>query len=295
VTLSFRTALLLTVPPLCWAANAVIGRAVVGEFPPLALSLLRWVLALLILAPFVGRELIARRKLIRSHWQVLLATGALGVGAYNSFQYLALQTSPALNVTLIASSAPVFVLVAGALFFGERIRGPQALGAAVSIFGVLVVLVRGEWARLAELRIVAGDLWMLAAAASWAVYTWLLRTRRPSLDLAPFLAAQIAVGSAMIAPLAGLEALGGARIAWSAATVAALLFVAVFPSLVAYWCWDRGVARAGAVLPVYFANLTPVFAALLGGVTLDEVPRLYHAVGLVLIVIGIHLAARHGK
>lgn len=292
MTLSYRTVLLLTVPPICWAANAVVGRAVVGEFPPLALSFLRWGLAFAILAPFAWRALLAQRGLIRSHWPVVLATGLLGVGAYNSFQYVALQTSPALNVTLIASSAPVFVLAAGALFFGERIRGAQALGAAVSVLGVLVVMVRGEWARVAELRIVAGDMWMLAAAACWAVYTWLLRTRRPPLELAPFLALQVAVGSLAIAPFAGIEALGGAQVLWSGTTVAALVFVAVFPSIVAYWCWDRGVARAGAVLPVYFANLTPLFAALMAGVLLDEMPQLYHLIGLVLIVIGIHLAAR---
>lgn len=290
--MTFRTVALLTVPPLCWAANAVVGRALVGEFPPLALSFLRWLLALAILAPFAWGAVLAQRELIRSQWRVLLATSLLGIGAYNSFQYLALQTSPALNVTLIASSAPVFVLIAGALFFGERVRGAQVLGAAVSVLGVLVVLVHGEWARVAELRIVAGDVWMLAAAAGWAVYTWLLRTRRPALDLAPFLAVQIAVGSLAIAPFAGMEAVAGARVLWSGTTVAALVFVAVFPSIVAYWCWDRGVAQAGAVLPIYFANLTPLFTALLAGILLDESPRLYHAVGLVLIVIGIHLAAR---
>ena len=292
MTLSPRTVLLLTVPPMCWAANAVVGRAVVGEFPPLALSFLRWSLALAILAPFAWRAVLAQRASIRRHWPVVLATSLLGIGAYNSFQYIALQTSPALNVTLIASSAPVFVLLAGALFFGQRVRGAQALGAAVSVAGVLVVLVRGEWTRVAELRIAAGDVWMLLAAASWAVYTWLLRTRRPDLDLAPFLVVQIAVGSVAIAPFAAVEALGGAQILWSGTTVAALLFVAVFPSLAAYWCWDRGVARAGAVLPIYFANLTPLFAALLGSVLLDEAPQLYHGVGLVLIVLGIHLAAR---
>lgn len=283
--------MLLSLPPLFWAGNAVVGRAVVGEFPPLALSLLRWTLAFAFLAPFAWRAVFDHRHVLRTHGLILLATGVLGVGVYNSFQYLALQTSPALNVTLVASSAPVFVLAFGALLFQQRIRPAQWFGAVVSIAGVLLVLLRGEWARLTELRIVAGDLWMIGAAASWALYTWLLRARRPALDLAPFLLLQMAVGSVVIAPFAALEAGLGAQIIWSSKTVGALLFVALLPSLAAYWCWDRGVARAGAVVPVYFANLTPVFAALLGAFFLGEAPQLYHLLGLLLIVIGIRLAA----
>jgi drug/metabolite transporter (DMT)-like permease len=292
VTLSVRTIVLLTLPPLFWAGNAVVGRAVVGEFPPLALSLLRWCLALALLLPFAWRAIVNQRRTIRTHGPVLLASGALGVGVYNSFQYLALQTSPALNVTLIASSAPVFVLLFGAVLFQQRTGRAQWAGALLSILGVLVVLLRGDAARLTELRIVAGDLWMIGAAASWALYTWLLRTRRPALDLAPFLLLQMAIGSVLIAPFAAAEAYAGAQIVWSGKTVGALLFVALLPSLAAYWCWDRGVAQAGAVVPVYFANLTPVFAAVLGAALLGEAPQLYHLFGLLLIIAGIHLAAQ---
>ncbi len=269
-----------------------MGRAVVGEFPPLALSLLRWILALMLLAPFAWRAVVKQNHLIYRQGFMVAVISLLGVGIYNSFQYLALQTSPALNVTLIASSTPVFALATGALFFGERIRATQLFGAIVSLLGVLVVMVRGEWARVADLHIAAGDAWMLAAAASWAIYTWLLRRHRPALDLAPFLAVQMALGALFIAPFAGLEAWSGAHVVWSDRTVAALVFVATLPSLAAYWCWDRGVAQAGAVLPVYFANLTPLFAALLGALVLNEAPQLYHAVGMVLIVAGIHLASR---
>lgn len=294
--LDTRTIALLTVPPLCWAGNAVVGRAVVGEFPPLALSLLRWLLALAILVPLAWPALRAERAamaaVVRQQPWLVVALSVLGVGVYNSFQYLALQTAPALNVTLIASSAPVFILLVGAIAFGERVRGAQVSGAMLSIAGVVVVLVRGDWQHLLGLQLVAGDLWMLAAAASWAVYTWLLRRHRPDLGLAPLLALQMAVGAASIAPFAAWEAAQGAAVAWSLKTAGALLFVALLPSLAAYWCWDRGVARAGAVLPVYFANLTPIFAAVFGAVALGEAPRAYHAVGLVFIVAGIHLAAR---
>ncbi len=287
------TAALLLLPPLFWAGNAVAGRLLVGTASPLAISAARWALALLLFAPFCWRALREHGPALRTHWTTLAWTGVLGVGCYNSFQYLALQTSTAVNVTLIAASTPVFVLAAGALFFGERVRGRQWLGAACSLTGVLAVLTRGHPTHLLQLSFVSGDLIMLAANASWTAYTWLLRKRRPALPFAPFLTAQMAVGLAAILPFAALEfALGYGHWESTPQVMLIVLYMALLPSIVAYYAWDRGVARVGAVVPVYFANLTPVFAALLSTLLLGEPPQVYHYVGLALIVLGIHLAGR---
>lgn len=292
-TLDLRTAVLLTLPPLFWAGNAVVGRALVGLFPPLALSFTRWLIAAAVLLPWVWPALWAQRRALVAHWKLVTLVGALGIGCYNTFQYLALQTSPAINVTLIAASMPVFVLATGALFFGEPARGGQWAGAALSLAGVVWVLARGEPARLLAFQFAPGDLIMLAANLTWTFYTWLLRTRRPDISLGPFLQAQIVVGTIAIAPLAAAEAVtGSVPITWNATTIGALAYVGIFPSLVAYYAWARGVARVGAVLPIYFANLTPIFAGALSTLLLGETPQVYHAVGLALIVAGIHLASR---
>ncbi|MDZ7651933.1 MAG: DMT family transporter [Burkholderiaceae bacterium] len=288
-----NTAFLLTLPPLFWAGNAVLARMLVGEVPPLALSLLRWVLALALFLPFVWRGLSAAWPALRVAWRDVLWISLTGVAAYNSLQYVAVQTSSAVNVTLIAAATPVFALVFGVLFFGERARGAQWVGAGLSIAGVVWVLLRGEFANVTRLNFVAGDLVMIAANITWAVYTWLLRKRRPQVPFGPFLAAQMLVGTLMILPLAiGEAALSNATIHWTPTAAAVVLYVALFPSLLAYYCWDRGVARVGAVLPVHFANLTPIFAALLSTLLLGEPPQLYHLVGLVAIVAGIHVANR---
>jgi drug/metabolite transporter (DMT)-like permease len=287
-----RVALWLTLPPLFWAGNAVVARALVGQFPPLALSLLRWVLALAILLPFAWRALAVHRGALLAQWKTVVVLGVVGIGGYNTFQYLAVQTSTALNVTLIAAANPIFILAVGAALFGERTRGMQWLGAAVSLCGVLVVLTRGVPENLARFSFVRGDLIMLAANLSWTIYTWVLRKHRPDVPFVPLLAAQMAVGIVVIAPLAAFEVAGGASIHWNFAAALALLYIALFPSLVSYACWDHGVKRVGAVVPVYFANLTPLFAAALSTVLLGEAPRVYHVIALALIVGGIHLAAR---
>jgi drug/metabolite transporter (DMT)-like permease len=288
-----RTALLLMLPPLFWAGNAVFARLLVGQVPPLALSLARWVIALAIFLPFAWSALRTHAPALRAQWKDIALIGVLGVGCYNSFQYLAVQTSTAVNVTLIAASTPVFVLATGALFFGEPTRRAQWIGAGVSLAGVLTVLARGDPANLLALAFVAGDLIMLAANLTWTLYTWLLRKRRPELPFAPFLAAQMAFGVIAIAPFALAEsALSSAAIHWSPTVIAVMLYVALLPSIVAYTVWDHGVARVGAVVPVYFANLTPVFAGILSALVLGELPRTYHLAGLLLIVAGIHLAGR---
>jgi len=290
------TAALLTLPPLFWAGNAVVARMIVGEVPPVALSLARWVIALALLLPFAWRAALRHRAILARHWRILLAIGPLGVGAYNTLQYIALQTSTPMATSLIASSSPVFILALGALVFGERTRSAQWLGAALSVGGVLLVMARGDPANLAQLAFVPGDLIMLVANLTWTLYTWLLRRHRPDLPFAPLLLVQVAIGVVAIAPFAALEAsLSPARIQWSGGTAAAMLYMAVFPSLAAYWCWDLGIRRVGAVIPVYFANLTPVFAAVLSMWLLDDAPRIYHVAALALIIGGIHLASRPAR
>ena len=285
---------LLTLPPLFWAGNAIVGRLAVGSIAPMTLNAARWLIAGLLIAPFAWRPLCAHRAVVRRHWLVLTMLGVCGMGSYNALQYLALTTSTPTNVTLIAASAPVFTIVLGALFFREPLGAWRVGGAVVSIAGVAVVLLRGDASRLVSLTFVPGDLFMLAAAAMWSLYTWILRVRRPDLPPIVLLFAQILFGSAFCIACSLIEWLGfgieshfDSPRAWLV-----LAYVAVFPSIVGYLLWDRGVARVGAAIPIFFANLTPLFAGLLSAALLSEAPHGYHAVGLVLIVAGIVLARR---
>ncbi|MCY7319564.1 MAG: DMT family transporter [Ramlibacter sp.] len=290
------TALLLTIPALLWAGNAVVGRLVAPLVPPITLNFLRWALAFLLLLPLAGWVLRPSSGMW-SHWRRFLLLGLLGVGCYNALQYLALTTSTALNVTLVASSTPVWMLLIGALGFGQRVTPRQVAGAVLSIAGVLVVLARGDWAELLEVRLVPGDLYVLLATLGWAGYSWLLvRPGDPPAiraDWAAFLMAQVVFGlgwSGLFA--AGEWALTDARIEWGWQLAAALLFVAVGPAIIAYRCWGLGIQRAGPNVAGFFGNLTPLFAALLSAAFLRELPHLYHAVAFILIVGGIVVSSR---
>jgi len=289
--LTASTTALLIAPPLFWAGNAVLARALVGDFPPLALSFWRWTLAFVVIAPFAARSVWQHRAVIRQNFALLAWTSLLGVACYNSLQYLALQTSTAVNTTLIGASGPVITLLVGAAFFASGVARRRWVGAAISLIGVLWVIARGEPGNLLRLHFATGDLIMLAATLAWSVYTWLLTTRRPALPLTAFLAVQIAMGAAMILPFYVLEYLITRQSpAVTPTNLAALVYVVLLPSLAAYYCWDRGVARVGAVLPMYFVNLTPVFAACFSWIWLDDPIGVYHLVGGALILAGIYLA-----
>ena len=175
ITLS--TDLLLTVPSMLWSGNAIVGRVVHEWVPPMTLNLLRWVIALVILLP-LGASIFLPGSGLWASWRRFALLGLLGVGLYNSLQYLALQSSTPINVTLVAAGVPVWMLLTGGLFFSAKIRPKQLIGAVLSIAGVLLVLCRGEWRQLLAMHLVPGDLFMIAATISWSFYSWLLT--RPS-------------------------------------------------------------------------------------------------------------------
>jgi len=290
------TALLLATAPLMWAGNAVVGRMVHALVAPVALNFLRWLLAFALLAPLAWRVLRPGSGLW-PHWRRYALLGLLGIGSYNALQYMALQTSSPLNVTLVGAGVPIWMLAIGALCFGARVSRQQVAGALASIAGVLVVLSRGSWQELLALRLVPGDLYMVLATLAWALYSWLLvRTDQPAGlrgDWAGFLMAQLLFGLMWSGAFAGVEwTLGQRQLVWGWPLAAALAFIAIGPAIVAYRCWGLGVQRAGPVVGGFFINLTPLFAAVLSAAFLGETPHLYHAVAFVLIVGGIVVSSR---
>ena len=287
---------LLTLSPLLWSTNALLGRWIRNDVPPMTLNLLRWTLALAILMPLAHRML-KPGSLMWLHWKRLSVLGLLSIGLYNALQYQALQTSTPINATLVASSMPVWMLVLGRVLHGERIRGRQLLGAVLSIAGVVLVLSRGDWQTLTGMRFVVGDVYMLLATLAWCLYSWMLaRPAEPAelrRDWAAFLMAQVFFGLGWSALLAGGEwAFTPAHVAWSWPVVAAIVFIALGPAILAYRCWGAGIERAGPQVAGFFANLTPVFAALLSSVFLGEAPQLFHLVAFVLILSGIVASSR---
>lgn len=278
-----------------WAANAIVGRMAVDLIPPMLFNFMRWLLVLVFLLP-LAPWIIRPGSGLLLHWKRYLVLGILSVSAYNSLQYLALHTSSAINVTLIAASMPVWMLLIGRLFFHTPIGGMKVLGAAASMLGVMVVLAQGNLANLAQFKFVAGDLYIVVAIISWAFYSWMLKdTHQPARirqDWAALLLAQVIYGLAFSGLFSITEAIiSPQRAQWGWELWTILVFVAIGPAILAYRAWGEGVQRVGPTIAGFFANLTPLLTAVMSSLILGEHPKLYHGVSFVLIALGIWLSS----
>ena len=287
---------MLSLPPLLWAGNAIVGRLCSDLISPFALNLLRWSIAFVVLLPLAWKVL-RKDSPIWPLWRQYMLLGLLGIGCYNALLYLALKTSTPLNVTLVSSSMPVWMLAIGRLCWGIAVSRRQLYGALLSILGVVVVMSRGDLHSLLNLRFVAGDLFMVLATIAWAFYTWLLsRTHEPrevKAHWARFLLAQMVFGllwSALFT--AGEVAMGEFRFVAGWPLFAALLFIAIGPAILAYRFWGMGVQRSTPAIAGFFGNLIPIFTALLSILILGETPHLYHGIAFALIVAGIVVSSR---
>lgn len=281
--------LLLTLTALFWSGNVVLGRAIRADVPPLALAFWRWVVSLLLTLPLALPHLRRQWPLLRRAWKPVLALGLLGVGTYNTFAYIALQSTPATNVVLLNSVIPVATISLAALFLKQRLRRVQWAGVLLSLGGVAAIVSRGDFTALAGMRLNVGDLWMLGAIFAWAVYTLGLQWRPEGVHPMLLLAAFVVVGLLALAPAYAWEIAQGRLILVNSGALAAIAYTGVFPGFIGYIFYNRAVGEVGASKASLFIHLMPVFGTLLAALFLAEIPRPYHYAGIALIISGIYL------
>jgi drug/metabolite transporter (DMT)-like permease len=285
-------ALLLALAALLWAGNFVLARAVHAHVPPVALAFWRWTVALLVLLPLSWRELRAVAPALRASWRILLPLGILGVGNFNLLVYVGLGTTTATNAVLLNSACPAFIFAIGPALGARRATGRQLAGVVVSLAGVLAIVARGDPGTLRHLAFARGDLWVLAAVVSWALYTVLLARRPAGIPPLALLTALVAVGVVWIAPFYAWELARGLRLTWDGVTAGTIAYVAVMASVVAYFAWNQGVAALGAARAGPFLHLMPAFGAILAAALLGEAFRPFHLAGIALILAGVAVAGR---
>jgi len=284
--------LLLIPPPLFWAGNFIVGRAMRGEIPPMALSFGRWVIACLCLLPFAWRPMRRDGAAYWRHRWLILRISVVGVVAFNSLVYLGLQWTAAENGLLLNSFIPILIMLFGTLFYGHRLHRGQVIGLILSFAGVLTIIVHGDWLRLARLDFSEGDLVVFCAMVSWAFYTLWQRAIPPEIDRIGLMQVQIIVALPILAVLSLGEWLAGAVPRWTPEAWAALAYIGVFPSVIAYLLYTIGVARVGAVRAGMFIHLMPVFGVVLAVIFLHETVQAYHLAGIAAILTGIWSSGR---
>jgi len=285
---------LLSLAVLFWSGNFILGRAVRADIPPIALAFWRWAVASLLIC---GPALAALKRdwaTIGQHWPILLLLAGTGVAAFNTLVYMGLQHTVAINAFLMQTMMPVFIVILSFVLFQERINRGQASGVILCLIGAIAIIVQGDLQVMQNLSLNPGDLLVLLAVICYAGYTALLR-KRPAIHPLSFLAVTFVIGTMMLLPLYLWESLMVRPVQWNGVTLLSVGYVGIFPSIISYFCYNRGVELIGANRAGLFLYLMPIFGSVMAVLLLGETFHWFHWVGIFLIATGIVTTLRAGK
>jgi drug/metabolite transporter (DMT)-like permease len=292
--LTHQPYLLLSLTSLFWAGNIVLGRFAAGHVPPMTLSCVRWVGACLMLLPFAMPHLRRDWPVLWARLPLMIVLSATGFAINNALAYWALQYTTALNALLIQSSGPLFVALWSLTLFGLRLTWAQLGGITISLAGVLTIILRGDFTALAGIQLNRGDVMLTGAMLAFGLYSALM-PRRPKTHQLSLIAFTTGCGALLLLPFSIWEYSSGVRLEFDALTVVTLLYAMIFPSTLAYLCFNRGIALIGPNRAAPFFHLMPVFGSAMAILLLGEQPRLFHLVGYLLVLAGVVIASRQGS
>ena len=273
-----------------WSGNFIVARGLTDAIPPVSLAFFRWLTAVLVFAPFALRGVAREWPAVRQHFMFIAVTAFLGVTCFNTFIYIAGHTTTAMNLSLIAITFPVFVMLFSRVLFKEVLHLKKAAGIALVLTGVICLITRGEVSRLMAVRFVAGDLWMLAAAVIFAVFSILLRQKPPDISVYSFQFTLFCLGLIFLLPVFIWEQAGSSGQSLTRTTVPAILYVGIFASLCAFLLWNRAIMALGTSRAGIIYYTLPLFSGFLAFLFLGESIGLIHGVSLGLILTGIVMA-----
>ncbi len=282
---------LLAVAALFWSGNHVVGRAMGGEVPPMAASTIRWLIPALLMFPFVRPHLARDWPTIRTHWKVMLWLGLTGGALFTALQYVGLEYTAALNVSVLNSLVPVLIVATGAVVFRDRVSAWQLTGIAISSLGVLAIVARGDLATLAALSFNVGDIIILFNMLIFSIYAACLRLR-PQIHWMSFIFVLAVISSLGTLPFFIWETLAGITLKPTLLTFVSMAYISLFPSVVAFAAWNRGVELIGANRSGPFLHLVPIYTAIVASTLLGEHLAAYHVAGFALILTGVWLASK---
>ena len=284
--------LLLALANLFWSGNWIAGRALRDAFDPVTLNFWRWVVAALALAPFALPGLRGKGALIRRHAGMLLLLAVTGVAVFHSLVYLGLRSTTAVNAVLLNSSLPLFMLLCSWVIERERASPRQIAGMLISLAGIFVILSRGDPGALLQLELHGGDGWILLAMPVWGIYSVLLKRRPPELGGLEFLFAISVAGVLLLLPGFAFEALQAPPRWPTQAEALGVLYMGIAASVLAFICWNRGVAVVGANAAGFTIHLLSAFGTILAILFIGETFAGFHAAGIATILGGVLLATR---
>lgn len=275
---------------ILWSGNFIVARGLSDAIAPLSLAFWRWVVAILVLFPFAIKPLLTQKSWLKENLGYLSIVSLLGVTLFNSLIYYAGQTSSAINLSLIAITFPVFILLLSRIFLAEAIDWNKLVGIVFVAAGILLLISQGEVSVLTELTFSQGDIWMLMASLIFAIYSMLLKRKPVGISVPAFQLASFALGLFFLLPFYLLELYFGVIRNFEGSTVLSILYVGIFSSLLGFILWNKAIESIGAVSAGIVYYLLPVFSGILAILILDEVVTNLHLYSTLLVLLGILIA-----
>ena len=290
---NFKSYLMLTLCAFFWSGNFIVGKfATLYEVPPLTLNFFRWLIVWIILIPFTFKDIFLNIKIIKEKFYSILIMSITSISIFNSVVYYSLNFTQVLNGALMISTIPVLIIFISFIFRVEKINLNQVLGLILSISGVVIIITQLEFSRLIHLDLNKGDLWLLVAMLSWAIYSTMLKTHKTGLNYLTFISVIVTLGLIFLFPQFLFELNNQALIKFNFAFFLIISYVVLFAGLGAYIFWNKAVLIVGPSRAGIFLHLMPVFSSFMAIFLLNEKFMNFHIFGAIAIVLGIYLSSK---
>ena len=275
------------------ASNLVVARGGVEFVPPISLAFWRWTVVVLILLPFTFSLLIKNLKLIKKEFKKLFFLGAMGCGVCGAFPFLAGETTTVTNMGIIYTSSPIFIILISAIFFNEKVNFIKIIGLVSCLIGVFAIIIKGDLNLLLNLSFTIGDLWMLAAAIGWALYSIYLFYWKSELPIFQRFTLVAFFGAVSLFPFYIIEEIAVQRTFFNSQFFLWVVFAAISPGIIAFTLYTQVQKSLGASLTGFTLYIFTIYAAIYGFIFFDEKLEPFHYVGTVLVFFGVYLAKKN--
>ena len=283
----------LILATLFWSGNFIVGKAAsLFEIPPFTLNFYRWTFAWLILAPFTLKEIFKKKSHILNNIKLILILGITSITVFNSIVYYSLNFTQVISGVLMISTIPVMIIFFCWVFKIEKTNFYQILGVFFSLMGVIVIITNADINKLLNLNFNKGDLWMVVAMFSWAIYSALLRKKKFELSQISFLQTIISAGLILLLPAYLIEMTLGYRVNIHLPFILTLTYVVLFPGLASFFFWIKGISIIGSNRSGIFLHLMPIFSTIMAMLIFKEEFMTFHLIGAILIITGIILSSK---
>ena len=284
---------MLTLCAFFWSGNFIVGKfATLYEVPPLTLNFFRWLIVWIILIPFTFRDILKNTEIIKKSFYPILLMSITSISVFNSIVYYSLNFTQVLNGALMISIIPVLIIFISFIFKTEKVNFSQILGLILSVTGVAIIVTRLDFAKLINLDLNKGDLWLLVAMFSWAIYSTMLRTHKTGLEYLSFISVIVSICLIFLFPQFLFEFNNHQIIRFNIPVFLITGYVVLFAGLGSYILWNKAVVIVGPNKAGIFLHLMPVFSSFMAIFFLNEKLMNFHVIGAIIIIIGIYLSSK---